>query len=694
MKIGKTLFKNLFSYKKLSIDLGNLDFAVFVGDTGSGKTSIFDILTWIWYGKTARKKYKAILRDIPKKQRTGVGVSNIIDDAGNKIKIIRKTGYGKGVYLFKNGKKVKLRNKTLLQQEIEKIIGYDYDAFLNVVYFSQGDIGKFLSSDSSERIKIISKVLNLEPFDLARKNIQKLMNKIDKRINKYFSKVEAYIDSIGGIKIDDMISERKMIKVGLEKMKKDFSIISNDMVDTREKKQIDDEYRTIKIRYHDQRDYISSQLNKYSKNILSLKNSIKNEYKYKSILDKITNKENINEYNRVNSEIKIINNKILSYERKKYKIVAKKELYNDDLSDYKDISGMAMNEVICPTCKTKLNHSHAKYIKVYIDDVNNKIIDCDSAIKKYDNKISNLNKKLFKFNKKLKILNKDVAVKIKYESKLKDINDKKKELKEIKSERKEYKSNKKKELNEFRAKLKRLKQDLNYYNDYDTNKLDDLLSSYSELQDKINKSELKFNSLDYRINHYFSIKKKIDLSNDKIKKYKSKYEDIKWWYDNIPQIKLDMIMEVMPFIENQTNKYLSQLLPGRMIKFNVNPNKASNKVDVYILDYVHNVKRIFEGWSGGEKGKMSLSVYLALNKMACMRYGKKINFVILDEKLANLDSKDVSKVLEMLQDEYKDRKIFTISHVRGIEEEFNQVVQIEKVNHISRIKKIGYKNVA
>ena len=169
------------------------------------------------------------------------------------------------------------------------------------------------------------------------------------------------------------------------------------------------------------------------------------------------------------------------------------------------------------------------------------------------------------------------------------------------------------------------------------------------------------------------------------KVYEDEYKIMVFWKDALPKIKIEMINSVIPFVESETNKYLSQILSGKMIKFKVDPDKATNKLDLMIYDYENNVERIFEGWSGGEKDKMTLSVYLALNKLASLRSGKKVNFLILDEKFATL-GEESRNVFEMLRNEYGDRKIWMISHVKDIDSEFKEIVNVKKVNKISQIQ--------
>ncbi|MCK5506177.1 MAG: hypothetical protein KAJ10_13515, partial [Thermodesulfovibrionia bacterium] len=52
-------------------------------------------------------------------------------------------------------------------------------------------------------------------------------------------------------------------------------------------------------------------------------------------------------------------------------------------------------------------------------------------------------------------------------------------------------------------------------------------------------------------------------------------------------------------------------------------------------------------------------------------------FLVLDEKFSQIDRENRTAVLGMLNKECADRKIWVISHVEGIESEFNQVVRFK-----------------
>ena len=65
MELISLISSDILSYKFLNIVFDDLDHALFVGNNGTGKSSIFDILCLVLFGESPRKRYKRVVRDIP-----------------------------------------------------------------------------------------------------------------------------------------------------------------------------------------------------------------------------------------------------------------------------------------------------------------------------------------------------------------------------------------------------------------------------------------------------------------------------------------------------------------------------------------------------------------------------------------------------------------------------------------------------
>jgi DNA repair exonuclease SbcCD ATPase subunit len=163
---------------------------------------------------------------------------------------------------------------------------------------------------------------------------------------------------------------------------------------------------------------------------------------------------------------------------------------------------------------------------------------------------------------------------------------------------------------------------------------------------------------------------------------KNEADKAKFWKQLFPKMKLQVISQSIPIIQSLINSYLSDLMPDLIVELQVDPS-SHKKIDVIINS--NGRKRIFEGYNVGCQHQMALSSFMALNRLASLRSGKSVNFLLLDEKFASLDNESRDDVFNLLRHNYKDRKLFAISHLEGIESEFNEVVDVKFLNGVSSL---------
>lgn len=673
---------NLFSHKNTIINFRKLQFVLIKGITGSGKSSIFDALCWILYGKIPRKNYKAIIRDVPIKQKSGYGIFKF--EIGKNIYTVKRV-VGGSIVLYVNNIKQDFRNNTLAQEKIIDIVGCDLNTFLNVAYFSQGDIGKFLTSDSSERVKIITNILPiLNKFDKAAKLIDYDIKKLNNKIIGISGKLSGYNETIKSLDVSNIRQLRTMSNAVIRKCDSELSVSSLKFSYTKEKVELLEILKDIDNNIKHFKDLLNDQILDVNNSIKNIKFKLQNKDKLFAKLHNIDIQLNkINIIKGILDDAKIKSEKIgkhISVLKIKIGVL---ESEHDNLS--KSI-GITAEGGICPTCNRKFDN---KVLRILTD----KKLKIRHKLKKLYKTLSLEKKSSLQAIKCVKIqnnrLNKLQNLNIgkqKLLSRVKEIENADKIISKLKETKANIKSKIKSKLIIYNKKKAKYQNDLSYYNEYDVNDLERYEKEYYKLLENKENAERNLRQLNYKIGIYFKYKNRIkDISTD-LKKLENKMDIILWNKNNLPEIKLAMIQTIIPIIEKEANKYLSQIMPGKMVKFDFKPYGSKHKLNVNIYDYENERYRIFEGWSGGQKSKISLSVYLALNKIASIRSGKRINFLILDEKLSNLDMHNVSVVLEMLKNEYKGRKIFVLSHIDKIDSIFKNVINVTMNNNISKVE--------
>lgn len=178
MKPIKLELEGFITYKnKITIDFTKLyDSHIFLisGDTGAGKTSIFDAIVYALYGEIARKNVndENLRSDFLTKNDsyTYVDFEFIIRNEIYRIKRIpkqravetkRPKNISHSVYLWKivDGEEILISEKVNeVKDKIKEIIGLDNNQFKKVALLAQGEFSEFLSANSNEKRQILGEI--------------------------------------------------------------------------------------------------------------------------------------------------------------------------------------------------------------------------------------------------------------------------------------------------------------------------------------------------------------------------------------------------------------------------------------------------------------------------------------------------------------------------------------------------------
>jgi len=132
-------------------------------------------------------------------------------------------------------------------------------------------------------------------------------------------------------------------------------------------------------------------------------------------------------------------------------------------------------------------------------------------------------------------------------------------------------------------------------------------------------------------------------------------------------------------LESTTNEYLGELSGGRFqLGFRI---AGSDKLNVVITDQGKDIEIL--ALSGGERARVNAAALLGIRKLMQSLSNTRINLLILDETIENLDIEGKEKLVEvLLQEEYLNT--FVISH--GFQHPLLEKITVVKQNNISRIE--------
>jgi exonuclease SbcC len=187
----KLELKNFLSYGEpiVKVDFDHHSLICLSGKNGNGKSALLDAMTWALWGQ-ARKVSGTVKADagLIRLGHTRMMVIFEFLCGGQRYRVRREYAktFGKpyaalDIELFNSSKKTyrSLSEKKIRdsQAKIEKIVGLDFETFVNSVFLRQGQSNEFSKKTPRERKQILSNVLGLSKYDDLSKRALEHMRK-------------------------------------------------------------------------------------------------------------------------------------------------------------------------------------------------------------------------------------------------------------------------------------------------------------------------------------------------------------------------------------------------------------------------------------------------------------------------------------------------------------------------------------
>lgn len=206
------------SYGKTTvIDFSSVEHGLFLitGDTGAGKTTIFDGITYALYGETSGKKRDGkMMRSQYAKMTDETYVELVFSYRGDVYKVRRNPEYmrekkrGTGVAKTSASVELTLPGGSVFRgtgketdKKICEIMGVDKEQFPQIAMIAQGDFLKLLHAKSESRKKIFSTIFDT---GIYRRVEEELAEKSKELKNRIGASVERVRTHVRGIRVPDM----------------------------------------------------------------------------------------------------------------------------------------------------------------------------------------------------------------------------------------------------------------------------------------------------------------------------------------------------------------------------------------------------------------------------------------------------------------------------------------------------------
>jgi exonuclease SbcC len=214
--------------KRAEIDFDRLsEFGLYliIGETGSGKTTIFDAMTYALYGEVAGNRDKqSVASDYEHRDEPYV---EFHFSHKNRHFIIKREVEGRTpsdhsiTEVDSSGAQISaVTGKSNIQRYVEELIGLDADQFMKVVLLPQGKFQDFLVANSSEREKLLQVLFGTAVYQkISDSLVERARLKVDEATTALqklkMSEITAQ-EIIDGLPKDDDLGEIPRLELGYD----------------------------------------------------------------------------------------------------------------------------------------------------------------------------------------------------------------------------------------------------------------------------------------------------------------------------------------------------------------------------------------------------------------------------------------------------------------------------------------------
>ncbi|MCR4733806.1 MAG: SMC family ATPase [Treponema sp.] len=231
MRPKKLIMTGFESYKdRTEIDfekLGTKGLYLITGDTGAGKTTIFDAITFVLYGSPSGSDRSVdMLRSHFADERTPTLVELYFEAKGKEYHITRNPDYerkalrGEGttkesanaLLEYITDKREPVSGLSKVNAEIENILNLKKEQFCRIAMIAQGSFQKLLLSKKEEKQSLFRELFHTEKYQILQDTLKTDKSKAEKTVNDLKNRLH---DTLARIKVnekDEKADEINLVK--------------------------------------------------------------------------------------------------------------------------------------------------------------------------------------------------------------------------------------------------------------------------------------------------------------------------------------------------------------------------------------------------------------------------------------------------------------------------------------------------
>ncbi|MCJ7635338.1 AAA family ATPase [Candidatus Bathyarchaeota archaeon] len=266
MILTKVKLENFISHKKTEIDLG-YGINVILGPNGAGKTAVLDAISFALFNDCSnRGKREKLINDKANKCQVGVSFTEGGISYEADWSMARKGSARGNLFRMMDEKRTLIVSggERSVVPEIQEILGFDKNMFMQSVYVRQGEIEKLVTATPGERKELISKLLGIQDLDRAWNDMKSVVQVYHERqlelatelkrkeivetsMKSYEAESKGLIKSLSGKrkelvelesllgKLERNLSKMKADREQFEKYDKDLAILETEITNAEKK---------------------------------------------------------------------------------------------------------------------------------------------------------------------------------------------------------------------------------------------------------------------------------------------------------------------------------------------------------------------------------------------------------------------------------------------------------------------------
>ncbi len=221
-------------------DLGDSGLYLITGDTGAGKTTIFDAITFALYGEPSGSHREAsMLRSMYASAETPTFVELTFLYAGKTYIVRRNPDYermsrkGDKMTLQKADAELTLPDGSVVTKtrdvtaKIYEIVGIDRDQFSQIAMIAQGDFLKLLLAPTEDRKKIFRKIFRTDAYDRLQQRLRDDALRRERELSALQASVLQYLSGIQAAEDDLRFLSVRKAKEGALPMEEVFLLLTS-----------------------------------------------------------------------------------------------------------------------------------------------------------------------------------------------------------------------------------------------------------------------------------------------------------------------------------------------------------------------------------------------------------------------------------------------------------------------------------